>query len=134
LPRRFAEQEVKDAEASTPAEEGDRPQTASTQQAIDANEADVQPAAEGQAQAGADADGRYPERSPITGGWYGGEIGLQQFIEVRLPALHRDEKDIREAVAAGPGTKKLRFQGREITARVIGEDGGDPIYIGFDKK
>ena len=31
------------------------------------------------------ADGRYPERSPITGGWYGGEIGLQQFIEV--PAL-----------------------------------------------
>ena len=35
--------------------------------------------------------------------------------------------------AAGPGTTTVTFQGREITARLVGDEGGDPIYIGFDK-
>jgi len=35
--------------------------------------------------------------------------------------------------AAGPGMITVKFQGKEITARVVGDEGGDPIYIGFDK-
>ena len=49
-------------------------------------------------------------------------------------ASPQEEKEIRDAVAAGPGTKKVKFQGREITARVVCEDSSDTIYIGFDKK
>ena len=46
----------------------------------------------------------------------------------------QEEKEIRDAVAAaGPGMIKVKFQGKEITARVVGDEGGDPIYIGFDK-
>ena len=33
---------------------------------------------------------------------------------------------------AGGSTKKVKFQGKEVNARVVG-GGNDPIYIGFDK-
>ena len=49
--------------------------------ATGAEEADAASQADAQSEAEAD-DGRYPERASITGGWYGGEIGLQQFIKV----------------------------------------------------
>ena len=46
----------------------------------------------------------------------------------------QEEKEIRDAVeAAGPGMIKVQFKGKEITARVVGDESGDPIYIGFDK-
>ena len=49
-------------------------------------------------------------------------------------ASPQEEKEIRDAVAAaGPGTTTVKFQGKEITARVVGDEGGAPIYIGFDK-
>ena len=61
------------------------------------------PQAEDAEAADASGDGRYPERSPITGGWYGGEIGLQQFIEVlflpsQKPAVLRAALFVRETL------------------------------------
>ena len=50
-------------------------------------------------------------------------------------ASPQEEQEIRDAVAAaGPGMTTVKFQGKEITARIVGDEGGSPIYIGFDKK
>ena len=49
--------------------------------------------------------------------------------------LSREDKDnLEEAAQSGPGTKVIKVQGMEITARIVGDEGKDPIYIGWDKK
>ena len=50
-------------------------------------------AEEAEAPAASD-DGRYPERSSVTGGWYGGEVGLQQFIQVPASTLPKASSQI----------------------------------------
>ena len=79
------EQEVTDGDQTVSAAQDASQLTAAPEAADQAlsMEADAEAATQGEAQTGEKAaNGRYPERSPITGGWYGGEIGLQQFIEV----------------------------------------------------
>ena len=50
-------------------------------------------------------------------------------------ASPQEEQEIRDAVAAaGPGMTTVKYKGMDITARVVGDEGGSPIYIGFDKK
>lgn len=66
-------QETKTAEIDASAKEEKKDEAASLN--AEAKEAD-------QAEAIEEDEEKYPSRSPMVGGWAGGEIGLKQFVEV----------------------------------------------------
>ena len=58
---------------------------------------------------------------------------LLQAAEASSPAAE-DNAGLAQVAETGPGMKKVKYQGKEVTARDMGDGGRDPIYIGFDKR
>lgn len=126
--RAKAEADVKAADSEEPPEEGDTIY-------LGFEKGDFDPREGRKGRIIRDDPTRYPGRTTLTGGWAGGEKGLKEFVAA-ADASGKAPKDTgaeRQAEETGPGIKKVKFQGKEVSARVMG-GGSDPIYIGFDKK
>jgi hypothetical protein len=81
--------------------------------------------------------GKYPERNAWTGGWAGGEKGVQAFVkEFENEPTPSQKREIKKAAEKDPNIVKVSFQGKKVEARRVanGEgSGSDPIYIGMKK-
>lgn len=71
-----------------------------------------------------DDPSRYPKRDELSGGWAGGEVGLQKFVE---EAAAKGETTYQKAKVVETTTKDGKVQKKAIT-----ED-GEEIYLGFSK-
>lgn len=78
--------------------------------------------------------GRYPERSALTGGWAGGEKGLQKFIdEFKEDPTDEKKNKLKKAAKKDPNVVSIKFKGKEVEARRREGSGSDAIYIGKRK-
>jgi hypothetical protein len=88
-------------------------------------------------QSSEEKQGRYPERNAWTGGWAGGEKGLQAFIaEFDEEPTPSQKREVEKAAEKDPSIVKIDFKGKKVEARRVanGEAGGsNPIYIGMKK-
>eukprot|EP00884_Botryococcus_braunii_P003362 jgi/Botrbrau1/13026/Bobra.0389s0018.3 len=66
-----------------------------------------------------DDPSKYPDRSPFTGGWAGGEAGLKAWVQEY------------GKTAAAPPTKKKAVE--QPPASKVARAFGEPIYLGFGK-
>ncbi len=78
---------------------------------------------------------KYPDKDEFSGGWAGGEVGLQSFVQ-EVSATQDVPKyttELKDASREQEGTVVVKFAGKKVKARDL-KGGEDLIYVGFEKE
>lgn len=87
------------------------------------DKSDTSPRAGRKGRVVSDDPSKYPDRDPLSGGWAGGEVGLQSFIEEDK----KSKQNIEKATIVSS-----RETGDKTEVKAVTED-GEEIYLGFSK-